>query len=53
MNDAEARLKALEEKVESLEKQLQALRKRVPAAGAANRRNDYRDKFDSLDYPER
>ncbi len=54
MPEDEERLEALEKRVDYLEKQVAALFKRgAKPAPAANRSVDYRERYDSLDYPER
>lgn len=53
MTDPDERVKALEERVDKLEKQIAVLMKKLRPAPPANRSREMRDRYDSLDYPER
>lgn len=51
MPDQEETIRQLERRIETLERQVATLLKRTKGAAAPAR--DYRDRYDSLDYPER
>lgn len=53
MSDENERIQELEKRVERLERQMAALLKKNRAASAPGRTGDYRERYDSLDYPER
>lgn len=53
MAEPDERIGALEERVERLERQVAALLKKGKASPSAGRGRDLRDRYDSLDYPER
>ena len=53
MSDSDDLIKALTERVERLERQVAVLMKRTGATPSRNRSQEMRDRYDSLDYPER
>ena len=53
MAETDDRVRILEERIERLEKQIAVLLKRTSPPAARQPARDYRDRYDSLDYPER
>lgn len=53
MPDSAENVKSLEKRIETLERQVAFLLKKAKSAPSAGRSGDYRERFDSLDYPER
>lgn len=53
MPDQNETIRRLEQRVETLERQVAALLKRTKGVATPSRDRDYRDRYDTLDYPER
>lgn len=53
MPDSDERIKELQERVERLERQVAVLMKRTAPAPPRARGQDLRERYDTLDYPER